>query len=571
MRAPRDARALHGAAPILLALALCAPAAGCGDDGRPELVDSGTESPLRLRDATAASGIDFATTSGRQPSSQILEVKGGGLALLDLEGDGDLDLLVPNGATLDSPGRGPGARLFRNEGGLRFTDVTGETGLDFHRWAYGACVGDVDGDGLDDVFLACYGRDALLRNAGGRLVEDVSSGAAADERWSTSAAFGDLDGDGDLDLYVTRYLVFDVEDPPPPMNFLGVEVFGGPMGVPAAADSVYENDGAGGFREVTAEWGFDAVAPSYGLGATILDLDGDATPEVLVGNDSEANFLFRLAPGEEVRYVDVGVASGIALSEEGWGQATMGIAVGDVDGDGLPDVFTTNFMADVNTLHLNLGDLRFEDRTRAYGLALESRPFLGWSTAFVDLDHDADEDLLVVNGHVYPDTITEPQGWRRLQEPLLFERVGERFRRVRGDVAGAWLEEPHQDRGAAFGDLDRDGDVDVVVSELGGPVRVLENVGAPGAWLVVELADRRAGSGNPRGLGARVELLAGGVTQVRWVASGLSYQSSSWSAAHFGLGAHEGAVELVVRWPDGVEQRVEVPSARRYVTVERVE
>ncbi len=540
------------------------------------LAACGTEEPaprtpaLRFLDATARSGLALEGRAGNARASTILEVKGGGLALIDYDGDGLLDLFAPGGGTLASPERGTRASLWRNLGGLRFEDASNAAGLVFDRWGQGVAVGDVDGDGADDIFVACFGRDALLRNRGAQLLEDTAAGEWG-EAWSSAASFGDLDGDGDLDLYVTRYLVFDPRHPPPPTTFLGVEVFAGPMGLEPAPDAVYRNRGDGSFEDATAEWGFDAPAPSYGLGVTILDLDGDGAPEVFVGNDSAGNFLFRRSEGGAgaVRFVELGLASGVALSEEGAGQATMGIAVADVTGDGRADLFTTNFMADTNTLHVQRAPLLFEDRTRGFGLALESRPFVGWGALFADLDHDGDEDLVLVNGHVYPDRICEPQGWQRRQTPLLFERDGPRFARVPAEVGGAWLAATHQDRGLVAGDLDRDGDLDLVVIELDGPARVLENVGARGSWLVVGLADRRPGAMNRRGIGARLELEAGALSQVRWIASGLSYQSSTAPEAHFGLGAHEGPLTLRVRWPDGFEQRVGLEGARRTLVVER--
>lgn len=558
----------HGSRPAWPSLACAALGllAACG--GEPESAPS--RPALHLGDSTARSGLGLVGRAGKAEATTILEVKGGGLALIDVDGDGLLDLFAPGGATLERPERGTRAQLWRNLGGLRFADASDEVGLVFDRWGQGVAVGDVDGDGADDLFVACFGRDGLLRNRGGKLLEDPAAGEWG-EAWSSAASFGDLDGDGDLDLYVTRYLVFDPRHPPPPTTFLGAEVFAGPMGLEPAADAVYRNRGDGTFEEATREWGFDAPAPSYGLGVTILDLDGDGAPEVFVGNDSAANFLFRRTLDEAgaPRFVELGLASGIALSEEGAGQATMGIAVADVTGNGLADVFTTNFMADTNTLHVQRAPLVFEDRTRSFGLALESRPFVGWGALFVDLDHDGDEDLVLVDGHVYPDRICEPQGWQRRQVPLLFERDGERFRRVGPEVGGAWLAAAHQDRGLVAGDLDRDGDLDLVVIELDGPARLLENVGAPGSWLVVALQDRRPGAMNRRGIGARLDLEAGRARQVRWIASGLSYQSSTALEAHFGLGAHQGPLTLRVRWPDGFEQRVELEGARRRLVVER--
>jgi len=502
---------------------------------------------LHFRDVTATSGIDFSLTSGGTPSRQILEVKGGGLALIDLDGDADHDLFVPNGATLESPFAGPGARLFENQGDLRFVDATEKAGLEFSRWGFGCAVGDVDGDGADDVYVACFGSNALLVNTGGRLVErtaDAGVGGAADA-WSTAACFGDIDLDGDLDLYVTNFLAFDPASPPPSMMFSGVEVFGGPMGLAPQADVLFENQGDGTFVDASLDRGIRAAQNAYGLGVAILDFDLDGRPEIFVGNDSGANNLFWRA--DDGPFEDRGVTSGIAMNQDGGQQATMGIAIGDVSGNGHPDVFTSNFMNDTNTLHVNDGGLFFEDRTVRFGLGIESRPYLGWASMLVDFDHDTDEDLIVFNGHVYPEEITAEHHWRFRQAPLLYERDGPRFHSATADTAGPWLEEKHRDRTAAFGDLDGDGDVDMIVAGVNEKIRVLENDGARAPSLIVRLADPN--SANRRGIGARVSVDAGGTKLVRWVHTAGSYQAASAAEAHFGLGAHEGPVRVEVHWP----------------------
>ncbi len=559
--------------PRLPILSLAALLAACADASGPEgSTGAGGRAPgvPAFTDVTAASGIDLVTTSGETPSSQLLEVKGGGLALVDGDGDGDLDLFVPNGATLADPEGGPGCRYFENLGGLRFRDATEGSGLALRRWGFGTAVGDFDGDGRDDVFVACFGPDVLLRGLGGGRFEDASAAAGlAGDGWSTAAAALDADGDGDLDLYVVRYVEFDPEAPPPPTDFLGADVFGGPLGLEGRADALLLNDGTGTFRDATAGSGVDAVPPSFGLGALALDFDGDGRQDVLVGNDSQANFLFR-GTGDG-RFEDVGAESGLALDQGGWGQATMGIAAADVNGDLLPDVFTTNFQDDANTLHASVAPGLWEDRTRVLGLGVPSRPFLGWATTFCDFDLDGDEDLLVFNGHVYPETVTAPRGWRHRQEPLLFAREGARFRRVGADESGPWLAVERCDRSAVFGDLDGDGDVDAVVSALNGPLRVLRNdaagAGEGGAWLAVALRD--PGAGNRAGVGSRVVLRGAGAPQVRWIAGGGSYQASSELVAHFGLGAARGPFELEVTWPDGAVQRVADVGAGRRVEVVR--
>lgn len=531
---------------------------------------------LRFADVTDRSGIAATITSGVTPSTQILEVKGGGLALLDGDQDGDLDLLVPNGATLEAPTEGPGARYFENLGGLRFRDATADSGLRWRGWSFGTAVGDYDADGQDDVFVAGFGRSCLLRGLGGGRFEDVTDAAGlATSSWCSAAAFGDLDGDRDLDLYVVRYLRFDPARPPLPAEFMGAKVFAGPKGLVPESDLVFENLGDGTFRDVTAAWGFDRAPPSYGLGVVILDFDGDGRNEIFVGNDSQADFLF--VRDESGRYTDAGLRSGIGLNEDGGAQATMGIAVGDVDDDGRPDVFTTNFMNDTNTLHVNLGGLLFDDRTVRYGLGIVSRPFVGWATAFFDFDHDADEDLVVFNGHTYPAEVTDPRGWQHRQVPLLFERrstagvvAAPPFVRVAADRGGPWLDVPRCSRSACFADLDADGDVDLLATELNGPVRLLENTGAArGRSIVVTLRDRRPGTRNPRGLGASVVMRGGRVTRHRWLHTGGSYQASTAAFAHFGVEEGVSRVALEITWPDGERQLVPELAAGSSIVVER--
>ncbi|MCE2882271.1 MAG: CRTAC1 family protein [Planctomycetaceae bacterium] len=506
-------------------------------------------SAMRFTDVTASSGISCTTVSGATPSQQVLEVKGGGLALVDYDRDGDLDLFVPNGATLADPERGPGARLYRNDGALRFTDVTAAAGIAHRRWSFGATAGDVDADGFDDLFIACFGPDVLLRNKGDGTFEDITARAGVgDPRWGTSAAFADLDLDGDLDLYVCNYLDFDPAKPLPPANFKGQPVLAGPRGYAAAHDALYENRGDGTFVDRSASSGIASVKPGFGLNVAILDFTGDGRPDIFVGNDSQPNNLF--TGTEPWRYADQGMRSGIAVNGEGLEQATMGVAVADVDGNGRPDVFTTNFSSDVNTLHLNLDGRSFDDRTNQFGLGAPSRTLCGWGAGFHDFDHDGDEDLLSVNGHVYPQASRQLMDSDYAQRPLLMERRGARFAVV--DAAGAWKLEPHVDRTAVFGDLDLDGDIDAVVAGLNAPIRVIRNDhDTADDWVVVVPHDARAGRGDRHAVGATVRLTQGGVTQRRWIVGGGPFQSNVAPEAHFGVRPDGGQVVVEVVFPGG--------------------
>ena len=300
---------------------------------------------------------------------------------------------------------------------------------------------------------------------------------------------------------------------------------------------------------------------SFGLNLAILDLTGDGRPDVFVGNDSEPNCLFTAsAPdGPQWDFIDVGLRSGIAVNGEGSAQATMGIAIADVDGNGRPDVFTTNFSSDVNTLHLNLDGRSFDDRTNQFGLGAPSRRHVGWAAGFFDFDHDADEDLLVVNGHVYPEATRALMDSDYRQPPLLMELDGPRFRAL--SEAGDWKLEPQVGRTAVFADLDQDGDVDVVLAGLNEPVRVLRNDhDGTDDWVVVVPRDRRPGIGNRHAIGAEVRVAASGRVQRRWMAGGGPFQSNSAPEVHVGLGRADGdagaaGIEVEVVFPDGVVVR----------------
>ncbi len=509
-------------------------------------------SAIHMDDVTARSGIDFVTCSGADPSTQILEVKGGGVALIDFDGDGDWDLFFPNGATLGSPTIGPGARLYENLGDMRWRDVTPQSGIDHRAWSFGAAVGDYDGDGRDDIFITCFGQNRLWRNLGdGRFTDaTLSAGLGGETGWSTSAAFADLDGDGDLDLYVTRYVEYDPKRPVQPANLRGLQVINGPRGIPPLSDLLLENLGNGTFADRSESSGIRAPGASYGLNAAVLDLTGDGRADIFVANDSRPNFLLRNLGN--MRFEDIGTRVGVATNIEGLEQASMGIAVGDVNGDARADLLTTNFSDDTNTLMVSRADGFFDDATARFGVGAPSRTLCGWAAAFADLDHDADEDLFIVNGHVYPQATKAALNSEYAQPLLVMERDGARFRVLAPNQA--WLQAPFRDRSAVLADLDRDGDLDAVVVGLNQPVRVLRNThDTKDDWVVIALNDP-ASRGNRSGVGARIELQEGANRQVRWIVGGGPFQSNAAPEAHFGLGpmvAGAAPPQVRVTWPDG--------------------
>ena len=532
----------------------------------------------------------FPVIEGRDGAAAqyILELTGSGVGLIDYDKDGDLDLYVVMGRVPGDPADPTSDRLLRNnfigsigpdgKGDSTFTDVTDAAGLHESGYGMGVAVGDFDHDGFDDLFVTHWGADRLLRNRGDGTFEDVTAavGMASTDgaaHWSTSAAFGDADGDGDLDLYVCRYYTHDAARPPndgKPCPFLDLSVPCGPQWLPAERDLFWRNDG-GHFTECSKAVGMQAVRPSYGLGCTWFDVDGDGKLDLFVGNDSLPNFVFRnvgsVGAAGSLRFEEVGAASGLSANQDGKEQACMGVDVGDFDGDGRDDLFVTNFSADYNTLYRNDGGGFFTDATKDAQIADASWWTLGWATRFFDADCDGDLDLYVANGHIYP-TIDGRSSMTYAEQDHLWQNQGGRFDLISKEAGpGLALVEPS--RGAAFGDLDGDGWIDVVVIERNRPLAILRAVPQAGVHrLLVELVpgpDQRPVDH------AMVTVRAGGKTQVRRMNRGGSFCSSSDPRVHFGLGASTRIDELIVRWPDGAEQRFHDLAADQRVRVRRGE
>ena len=539
----------------LLALAACA--ACVPDDSREPAHDDGVGA---LRELVL--DTEFLLEPSVEPR-EILEAKGGGLCVLDADRDGVLDLFVPGAGTLEDP-RGQGARLFLGDGRLGYRDASEETGLAWRGWGMGTGLGDVDADGFDDVFVAAWGRDALLfGGAGGALRERGSGTGCEHDGWSSGAVFADLDRDGDLDLAVARYLRFDPSEPPPETEFFGIAVFGGPAGMPAEPNGLYENRGDGTFASREDAPGFGGLEPRASLGVLACDLDQDGWQDLFVGNDSQPNRL-HLGSGTW-SFEEQGERSGLARSADGHGQATMGIALADVNGDLLPDLFTTNFARDTNTLHLSVGPRRWRDATKAWGLAAGGHAEVGWGAAFCDLDDDGDQDLVVANGHVYADRLARELGSARAQGLHWWRRDGDRFRLAAEDEQpGLGARAPW--RGLVACDLDGDLDTDLAATALGEAPRLFENLGV-GDAVAVDLDWRDVP--NVRGIGARLVLRADASVHTRWVQRGGSYQASGPATVTFP--ACPAGSRLSIEWPDGWSDELELPATSGAVRVVREE
>ena len=524
---------------------------------------------VRFVDVAAETGLTLRNVSGGDEAKwTILESIGAGACFLDVEGDGDLDVYIVNGGTLaDSPSAAPVRdALYLNDGQGRFVDATRAAGLEESAWGGGCAAGDYDNDGDPDLYVTNFGRDALLQNQGDGTFRDVTGAAGVargDARWGVGAAFFDADRDGDLDLYVANYVRLDIADPEVlrrRCRWKGGEVYCGPNGFEGDPDVLYRNRGDGTFEDASAAAGVGRDS-SYGMGVVAGDLDGDGDTDLFVANDTQANLL--LVNDGTGRFADQALPAGVALSGDGREQAGMGVDLGDADGDGDEDLFITHFSDDYHTLYRNEGGLVFTDVTASSGLDAATRSSLGWGGGFFDYDNDGDLDVFVAGGHVFPGVETFDPATSYRQRNLLFENDGRgHFSAV--PPAGA-LAVPGTGRGAAFGDWDDDGDLDVLVVPLDAPPVLLRNDGGNDrAWLKVRLVGRRS---NRDGIGARVSLTAGGRTQTREMRLNTSFESSHDPRLHFGLGSAASA-DLEVRWPSGLVQQARDLPAGHLVTLD---
>jgi tetratricopeptide (TPR) repeat protein len=495
-------------------------------------------------------GLRFRFDNGASPQRQMPETMSGGVGLLDFDGDGRLDVYCvqagPFPPDLSAPATS-GDCLFRNRGDGTFEDATASSGLsDFARgYGHGVAMGDFDNDGHADLFVTRWRRYALYRNRGDGTFEDATArfGLGGDRDWPTSAAFADLDRDGDLDLYVCHYVVWDEKQPVPCTNN-GAPAYCSPQYSPSRPDHLFRNDG-GRFVDVTAEAGI-VDRDGKGLGVVASDLDGDGLLDLFVTNDQTPNFLFRNRGG--LRFEEVAPTSGVASSGDGVYQASMGIALADADGDGLPDLAKTNFYNESTTLYRNLGGGIFRDATAEAGLAASTRYLLGFGAAFLDADNDGEPDLATANGHVDDGGPGVP---KEMPAQLLVN-VGGKFLDASATAGAPW-QAKRIARGLAVGDLDNDGRTDLLIVSQDAPLAYHHNRSDAGHWLTLRLEGTASGRD---AVGARVAVTADGRRLTGWRIGGGSYQSASDPRLHFGLGKTDHVEEVEVAWPSGHVDRL---------------
>ncbi len=529
--------------------------------GQPVFVDVATES-----------GLTDVFRCGRDDRKEfILEAIGSGVALLDYDSDGLLDAFFVSASAFEGfpPGQAPSNQLYRNNGDGTFANVTDRTGLRGVGWGQGACVGDIDNDGFEDLFVTYYGENRLFRNSPRGVFRDVTSesGLGADRRWSTGCAFLDYDLDGRLDLFVANYLVFDKDRIPsrgsaPSCQWKGQAVLCGPRGLPGETNQLFRNLGEGRFEDVSEESGVSDVTDRYSLSVTPLDYNLDGWPDIFVAVDSQASILFE--NNGDGTFADVGLFAGVALDEHGEVQAGMGSAAVDIDGDGLLDIIKTNFIEETSNIYVNSASASFEDKVHAMGAGI-SVGYMGWGIGALDFDRDSWPDVFVANGHTYPEIEELVPNNPYRQRRLLYRNVGGRGLEPVEPPAGSAILAEHSSRGVAVGDYDNDGDVDLFVNNMNERPSLLRNDSLPaGGFLSLRLVGTKS---NRSAIGARVTVQMGRRVLVQEVRSGSSFLSNNDLRLHFGLGDNARVQKVVIDWPSSSPDTLEDLAAGQFLEI----
>lgn len=522
---------------------------------------SAADPPIpKFVDAAPTANISVHVVSGDPNEKRyLIESIGGGLAVIDYNNDGRMDLYVVNGSTIADARAGQHrhrSALYRNDGGGKFTDVTLAAGVPNPHWGKGALAADLDNDGFQDLYVLNYGPNVLyLNNGDGTFRDATAKSGVGDARWSSAAAAADFDNDGDLDLFVANYLDYDLDNLPTEGKFCSYQnlpVACGPRGLKGAGDSLYRNNGDGTFSDVSAQAGVADPEGYYGLGAVWGDYDNDGRPDLFVANDNTPNYLYR--NNGDGTFSDVAIETGVAFSESGREQSCMGAEFEDLDNDGWLDIMVTNFSDDYNTLYRNSGEGFFRDDSHRAKLVGDSWRDLSWGVGFFDFNNDGWKDVFVANGHIYPQVDGANLNTSYRQTNKLYLNTGlPALLNVSGS-SGPGLAAAKSYRGAAFADFNNDGQIDIALSALDDAPSLLLNQGTPGIqWILIQLEGTKS---NRFAVGARVAVAAGGVTQTREIKAGGSYASSNDPRAHFGLGSAKSIDELAVAWPSGKVTRL---------------
>ena len=543
-------------------------------------VDSGT---IVFEDATRSSGLgSWKHVMGTADKKYILETDGSGVGLIDYDNDGWLDIYLVNGSTYDALSgnkTAPHAALFHNNHDGTFTDVAAKAGVTNDRWGFGVAIGDFDNDGWPDIFVANYGENRLYHNNHNGTFTDVGKKAGVTlGNWSDGATFGDYDGDGRLDLFVSGYVHYDWHHQPTSANGVplvfcqihGTPVMCGPHGLPGEPDHLFHNNGDGTFTDVSVNAGVSDPGAYYGFTSIFVDANNDGKVDLLVANDSEPNYLY-INKGDGT-FDNQSYISGFALNREGREIASMGLAVGDYLNNGLVDLLVTDFSDDYKALYRNDGDASFTEVGDQAGITEMAVPFVGWGAGFLDFDNDGWKDLMMINGHVYPQVDQHDWGTTFAERPLLYRNTRDGKFEYVPPVKGSGLASLTSGRGAAFGDLFNNGKIDVVISPIDGPPLLLKNVNPDHHhWVELKLIgghDSATGKQSPQdAIGATVYLTANGMRQREDVMSGGSYISSNDQRPHFGLGDSTDAGTAQIHWPSGAVEAVRLPAVDRIFTI----